>query len=52
MFERSALPQPTALDDLKGFHAFLDAVRWGATSNAARDCRRRVKTEHSAPVEI
>jgi SNF2-related domain len=33
-FERSALPQPTALDDPKRFDAFLDAVRWGATSNA------------------
>jgi hypothetical protein len=34
VFERSALPQPTALDDPKRFDAFLDAVRWGATSNA------------------
>ena len=33
-FERSALPQPTVLDDPKLFDAFLDAVRWGATSNA------------------
>ncbi len=33
-FERSALPQPTALDDPQRFDAFLDAVRWGATSNA------------------
>jgi superfamily II DNA or RNA helicase len=33
-FERSALPDPTALDDPRRFDAFLDAVRWGATSNA------------------
>ena len=33
-FERSALPQPTTLDDPKRFDAFLDAVRWGSTSNA------------------
>lgn len=33
-FEGSALPQPTALDDPKRFDAFLDTVRWGATSNA------------------
>jgi superfamily II DNA or RNA helicase len=33
-FERSALPTPQALDDPRRFDAFLDAVRWGATSNA------------------
>jgi hypothetical protein len=33
-FERAALPNPTKLDDPKRFDAFLDAVRWGATSNA------------------
>jgi superfamily II DNA or RNA helicase len=33
-FERSALPQPTALDEPERFDAFLDAVRWGSTSNA------------------
>lgn len=33
-FERSALPTPKALDDPQRFDAFLDAVRWGATSNA------------------
>lgn len=33
-FERSALPSPQALDDPRRFDAFLDAVRWGATSNA------------------
>ncbi len=33
-FERSALPRPTTLDDPKRFDAFLDAVRWGSTSNA------------------
>ena len=33
-FERSALPSPTELDDPRRFDAFLDAVRWGATSNA------------------
>jgi hypothetical protein len=33
-FERSALPQPAALDEPERFDAFLDAVRWGATSNA------------------
>ena len=33
-FERSALPSPEALDDPRRFDAFLDAVRWGANSNA------------------
>jgi len=33
-FERSALPQPNALDDRKRFDAFLDAVRWGSSSSA------------------
>jgi superfamily II DNA or RNA helicase len=33
-FERSALPDPKALDEPRRFDAFLDAVRWGATSNA------------------
>lgn len=33
-FERSSLPQPQALDDPRRFDAFLDAVRWGASSNA------------------
>ena len=33
-FERSALPSPTELDDPRRFDAFLDAVRWGASSNA------------------
>jgi superfamily II DNA or RNA helicase len=33
-FERAALPDPKSLDDPKRFDAFLDAVRWGATSNA------------------
>ena len=33
-FERSALPDPQALDQPRRFDAFLDAVRWGATSNA------------------
>jgi hypothetical protein len=33
-FERSALPAPHALDDPGRFDALLDAVRWGATSNA------------------
>lgn len=34
VFERSALPSPEALDDPSRFDAFLDAVRWGASSNA------------------
>src|SRR5919197_2153550 len=34
VFERSALPQPDALDDPKRFDAFLDAVRWGSSSSA------------------
>jgi superfamily II DNA or RNA helicase len=33
-FERAALPTPKALDDPQRFDAFLNAVRWGATSNA------------------
>jgi len=33
-FERSSLPSPQSLDDPRRFDAFLDAVRWGATSNA------------------
>jgi SNF2 family DNA or RNA helicase len=33
-FERSALPMPLTLDEPKRFDAFLDAVRWGATSTA------------------
>jgi superfamily II DNA or RNA helicase len=33
-FERSALPSPLTLDDPRRFDAFLDAVRWGATSSA------------------
>ena len=30
----AALPQPDGFDDPRRFDAFLDAVRWGATSNA------------------
>lgn len=33
-FERAALPNPKALDDPQRFESFLNAVRWGATSNA------------------
>jgi ERCC4-related helicase len=32
--EKVALPQPTGLDDPERLDAFLDAVRWGASSSA------------------
>lgn len=32
--ERSTLPQPTGFDAPQRLDAFLDAVRWGATSSA------------------
>jgi hypothetical protein len=35
-FERSSLPSPQSLDDPRRFDAFLDAVRWGATSMPIR----------------
>jgi superfamily II DNA or RNA helicase len=37
-FEGAGLPEPDALDDPGRFDAFLDAVRWGASSSA--DSRR------------
>jgi superfamily II DNA or RNA helicase len=37
-FERAGLPAPDALDEPERFDAFLDAVRWGASS--AADSRR------------
>ena len=32
--ENSSLPEPTGFDDPKTLEAFLDAVRWGAVSQA------------------
>ena len=32
--EKSTLPEPTSFDHPKRLHAFLDAVRWGAVSQA------------------
>jgi len=34
--ERAGLPKPTAWDDAEKLDAFLDAVRWGAATNADR----------------
>lgn len=34
VFERSSLPSPRGFDEPRRFDAFLDAVRWGAASNA------------------
>src|SRR4051794_41117592 len=48
-FERAGLPTPDALDDPEGFDAFLDAVRWGASSSADS---RRLLAPFQSGVEI
>lgn len=37
VIERAGLPRVTALDDAETLGAFLDAVRWGAATNADRN---------------
>lgn len=34
ILEKAGLPSPTGLDEPRRLHAFLDAVRWGAATNA------------------
>lgn len=42
IIERSGLPSITGQDDSETLEAFLDAVRWGAATNADRAfCKRR-----------
>ena len=48
-FERAGLPTPDALDDPERFDAFLDAVRWGASSSADS---RRLLAPFQSGVEI
>lgn len=36
ILERAGLPKPTGTDDAERLDAFLDAVRWGAVTNADR----------------
>lgn len=48
-FERAGLPEPEALDDPGRFDAFLDAVRWGASSSADS---RRLLAPFQSGVEI
>lgn len=48
-FERAGLPDAKALDDPERFDAFLDAVRWGASSSADS---RRLLAPFQSGVEI
>lgn len=48
-FERAGLPEPESLDDGDRFDAFLNAVRWGASSSADS---RRLLAPFQSGVEI